>query len=67
MTDLTVETPLGKGSFMLARIAMRKKVQYLVWLPVTPEVEANKKYNCIRMEKTRALFGFTAEELGMEE
>jgi hypothetical protein len=67
MTDLTVDTPLGKGSFMLAGITtgVKKQFRYLVWVPLP--IEDAKKYHLVRMDKKRALFAFTSEELGMED
>ena len=71
MTDLKVRTPLGIGTFQLARFqaGRDKTFRYIVRLPVDEVTRPHLgEPNCLtKGAKLTALFYFTAAELGMEE
>jgi hypothetical protein len=71
MTDLKIQTPLGMGTFMLARFqaGRDKNFRYIVRLPVNEVTKPHlKDANCLdKTAKVSSLFFFTAKELGLEE
>jgi hypothetical protein len=67
MTDLKVKTPIGWGTFMLARFQQRKEMVYMVRIPLTDENRPHlADKNCMtKKAKKEAIFYFTPEELGL--